>query len=58
MENRDRQKREAGEDGALRVLNERGPQRIPSVSGDAAYRPHVFEMAEWLSNSMKALGIE
>lgn len=36
----------------------RGSQRIPSVSGDAAYRPHVFQMAEWLLNALKALGVE
>ncbi|KAK9897904.1 CNDP dipeptidase [Cystobasidium minutum MCA 4210] len=32
--------------------------RIPSVSGDAAYRPHVFAMAEWLQNAMRALNID
>lgn len=29
---------------------------IPSVSGDAAYRKHVFEMADFLVAELKALG--
>ncbi|PWN51840.1 CNDP dipeptidase [Violaceomyces palustris] len=29
---------------------------IPSVSGDAAYRKHVFEMADWLLAELKGLG--
>lgn len=32
--------------------------RIPSVSGDAAYRPQVFEMVQWTFNFMQSLGIE
>ena len=32
--------------------------RIPSVSGDATYRPQVFEMAQWLYTTMTGLGIE
>ena len=31
---------------------------IPSVSGDASYRPDVFAMGQWLFTAMKALGIE
>jgi Cys-Gly metallodipeptidase DUG1 len=31
---------------------------IPSISCDAAYRKHVYEMADWLEGEMKALGIE
>lgn len=31
---------------------------IPSVSGDATYRKHVFTMANWLSNKMTSLNIE
>ncbi|TPX30487.1 hypothetical protein SmJEL517_g05947 [Synchytrium microbalum] len=30
---------------------------IASVSGDASYRPRVFEMGEWLFTEMKRLGI-
>lgn len=29
---------------------------IPSVSGDAAYRKHVFEMADWLKAQLDKLG--
>jgi Cys-Gly metallodipeptidase DUG1 len=29
---------------------------IPSVSGDAAYRKHVFEMADWLKAELDKLG--
>lgn len=29
---------------------------IPSVSGDAAYRKHVFEMADWLKAQLERLG--
>ena len=29
---------------------------IPSVSGDAAYRKHCFEMADWLLGELKSLG--
>jgi Cys-Gly metallodipeptidase DUG1 len=31
---------------------------IPSVSGDAAYRKHVYEMADWIEQEMKTLGIQ
>jgi len=31
---------------------------IPSVSGDANYRPEVFNQAQWLFTAMNALGIE
>ena len=31
---------------------------IPSVSGDASYRHHVFEMADFLERELKQLGIE
>ncbi|KAF8333112.1 CNDP dipeptidase [Cantharellus anzutake] len=30
---------------------------IPSVSGDAKYRQHVFDMADFLVNEMRSLGI-
>ena len=29
---------------------------IPSVSGDAKYRKHVFEMADWLKAELEKLG--
>lgn len=29
---------------------------IPSVSGDASYRKHVFEMADWLKQQLDKLG--
>lgn len=29
---------------------------IPSVSGDASYRHHVFEMADWLANEFTKVG--
>lgn len=31
---------------------------IPSVSGDAKYRPDVFKMADWLESQLKALGVK
>lgn len=31
---------------------------IPSVSCDAAYRKHVFEMADWLDGELKKLGAQ
>jgi hypothetical protein len=31
---------------------------IPSVSGDAAYRKYVYEMADWIEQQMKELGID
>jgi Cys-Gly metallodipeptidase DUG1 len=31
---------------------------IPSISGDAAYRKYVFQMADWIEQEMKSLGIE
>jgi len=30
---------------------------IPSVSGDAAYRKHVIEMAEWIKSEFTSLGV-
>lgn len=30
---------------------------IPSVSGDASYRKHVFEMAAWLESELTSLGV-
>ena len=30
---------------------------IPSVSGDAAYRKHVIEMAEWIKSEFASLGV-
>lgn len=30
---------------------------IPSISGDAAYRKYVYQMADWLEKEMTALGI-
>jgi Cys-Gly metallodipeptidase DUG1 len=29
---------------------------IPSVSGDAKYRKHVFEMGDWLKKELEKLG--
>lgn len=31
---------------------------IPSVSGDAAYRKHVFEMADFLETELKKLNVD
>ncbi|CAG7850464.1 Cys-Gly metallodipeptidase dug1; AltName: Full=GSH degradosomal complex subunit DUG1 [Serendipita indica DSM 11827] len=31
---------------------------IPSVSGDASYRKHVFEMADFLKSELEALGVK
>lgn len=31
---------------------------IPSVSGDAVYRPDVFKMADWLDAQLQALGVK
>lgn len=31
---------------------------IPSVSGDAKYRPDVFKMADWLDAQLQALGVK
>ncbi|WFD36739.1 hypothetical protein MCUN1_003626 [Malassezia cuniculi] len=31
---------------------------IPSVSGDASYRHHVFEMADWLANEFTKVGAQ
>lgn len=30
--------------------------QIPSVSGDAKYRKHVFEMADWLKAELEKIG--
>ncbi|EJD52020.1 CNDP dipeptidase [Auricularia subglabra TFB-10046 SS5] len=31
---------------------------IPSVSGDASYRKHVFEMADWIKGELVPLGVD